>query len=86
MATQSRPDFIADDRGHIMDVRHLKYAQDTTSQRPQGPATTSSSHRGSDSTRAEPAQGSGAVLVFPIGLLITIVAFVFRLLGANRVS
>lgn len=31
-------------------------------------------------------QGSGAVLVFPIGLLITIVVFVFRLLGANGVS
>ena len=55
-------------------------------ERPQGPAATSSSHRGSDSTRAKPAQGSGAVLVFPIGLLITIIVFIFRLLGANGVS
>ena len=31
MATQSKPDFIVDDRGNIMDVRHLKYAHDTTS-------------------------------------------------------
>ena len=86
MTIPSETDFIADEFGHIRDVRHLKYAQDTASPRPQRPATTSSSHGGSDSTRAKPAQGSGAVLVFPIGLLITIVVFVFRLLGATGVS
>ena len=71
-----------------MDVRHLKTSAPTP--RPlrdrRTTAATSSSYGGTDSTRVKPAQGSGAVLVFPIGLLITIVVFVFRLLGANGVS
>ena len=83
MIIQSETDFIADEFGHIRDVRHLNFSQEAAPSQQRTPATKASSYSGSDSTRANPAQGSGGVLVVPIGLLITIVAIVFRLLGAT---